>query len=72
VETQTRAGKVRAEVEILGADLTRATIVGFHGTAAAFTVVSPALISATVPAGANGRGQPSGTLNSNTPFEVLP
>ena len=52
METQTRAGKVRAEVEILGADLTRATIVGFHGTAAAFTVGSPSLITATVPAGA--------------------
>ena len=44
-------GKVRADVKILGTDLTGATSVSFHGTAAGFAVVSPSLITVTVLAG---------------------
>jgi uncharacterized protein (TIGR03437 family) len=76
VETQTTSGEVGEVVRILGTDLTGATSVSFHGTAAAFIVVSPSLIAATVPAGAtSGKVQvvtPSGTLSSNVPFRVLP
>jgi uncharacterized protein (TIGR03437 family) len=63
-------------VKILGTDLTGATSVSFNGTAAVFAVVSPSLITTTVPAGAtSGTVQvvtPSGTLSSNVPFLVLP
>ena len=52
VKTQTTSGKVGAAVKILGTDLTGATSVSFNGTAAVFTVVSPSLITTTVPAGA--------------------
>jgi len=76
VETQTTVGKVGATVKILGSDLTGATSVSFNGTAATFTVVSPSLITTTVPAGATtGKVQvvtPSGTLSSYVPFRVLP
>jgi uncharacterized repeat protein (TIGR03803 family) len=75
VETQTTSGKIGEVVGILGNDLTGATGVAFNGTAAAFTVVSPALITATVPTGATtGTIQvvtPTGTLSSNVPFRVL-
>jgi len=75
VETLRTYGTVGA-VEILGTDLTGATSVSFNGTAAAFTVVAPSLITATVPVGASsGTVQvvtPSGTLSSNVPFRVLP
>jgi uncharacterized protein (TIGR03437 family) len=63
-------------VKILGSDLTGATSVTFNGTAAAFTVVSSAQITTTVPTGATtGMIQvviPSGTLSSNVSFQVLP
>jgi uncharacterized repeat protein (TIGR03803 family) len=76
VETPLTYGTVGAVVEILGTDLTGATSVSFNGTATAFTVVSPSLITATVPTGATtGTVQvvaPSGTLSSNVPFRVLP
>ena len=76
VETQTTSGKVGTVVKILGTDLTGATSVSFNGTAAAFTVVSPSLITAAVPVGAtSGTVQvvvPSGTLSSNVSFRVLP
>ena len=76
VQAQPRAGNVGAVVNILGDDLTGATSVSFNGTAATFTVASPALITTTVPAGvSNGSVQvvtPSGTLSSNVPFQVLP
>ena len=74
VKTQTTSGKVGAAVKILGSDLTGATSVTFNGTAAAFTVVSPSLITTTVPAGAtSGKVEvvtPGGTLSSNVPFRV--
>jgi len=77
VKTQPRLGKVGADVSVLGTNLTGTSSVTFNGTAAAaFTVISPSLISATVPAGATtGTVQvvtPSGTLSSNVPFQVLP
>lgn len=76
VETQPTSGKVGAAVKILGTDLTGATSVTFNGTAAAFTVVSPSLITTTVPAGTTtGEVQvikPHGTVSSNAPFRVVP
>jgi uncharacterized repeat protein (TIGR03803 family) len=76
VKTLPAFGEVGATVDILGSDLTGATSVTFNGTAAAFTVLAPSLIAATVPAGAtSGEVQvalPSGTLSSNVPFRVLP
>ena len=74
VETQPTSGGVGATVKILGTSLTGATGVSFNGAAAVFTVVSPSLITTTVPAGATtGEVQvvtPSGTLSSNLPFRV--
>ena len=76
VKTQPPNGKVGAAVEILGTNLTGATSVSFNGTAAVFTVLSPSLITTTVPAGASsGEVQvvtPSGTLSSNASFRVVP
>ncbi len=76
VETQPGSGKVGAPVRILGTNLTGATSVAFNGTAATFTVVSPSLITTTVPASATtGAVQvvtPGGTLSSNVPFRVIP
>ena len=76
VETQPTFGEVGQFREILGTDLTGATSVSFNGTAAAFSVMSPSLIAARIPAGAtSGTVQvvtPSGTLSSNVPFRVVP
>ena len=76
VKTQPTSGNVGAAVKILGTNLTGATSVSFNGTAAVFTVVSPSLITTTVPAGASsGKVQvvtPSGTLSSNASFRVVP
>jgi uncharacterized repeat protein (TIGR03803 family) len=70
------AGKVATAVMILGTNLTAATSVTINGTPAAFTVISPALIMTTVPAGAStGKVQvktPDGTLSSNVAFRVAP
>src|ERR1017187_5226219 len=69
-------GKVGAAIKILGTNLTGAASVSFNGTAAVFTVVSPSLITTTLPAGASsGKVQvvtPSGTLSSNASFVVVP
>jgi len=74
VETVPTSGATGATVVILGNNLTGTTSVTFNGTAATFTVVSSTEITATVPVGATtGRVQvttPSGTLNSNVPFQV--
>ena len=48
VGTQPTSGEVGAAVKILGTNLTGATSVTFNGAAAAFTVVSPSLITTTV------------------------
>ena len=65
VETQTTSGKVGAAVKILGTDLTGATSVSFNGTAATFTVISPSLITTTVPTGATS-GKVAGWLRCGT------
>ena len=76
VSTLPGFGKVAEGVEILGTDLTGATIVSFNGTAAAFKVVSSTEIRTTVPAGATtGKVQvvtPTGRLSSSVDFIVLP
>jgi uncharacterized repeat protein (TIGR03803 family) len=75
VKSVTAAGRVGAEVGILGNDLTGATQVTFNGTAAQFTVQSATLVITHVPAGATtGTIQvtlPGGTLSSNAPFHVI-
>jgi uncharacterized repeat protein (TIGR03803 family) len=75
VQPQPSAGAVGASVDILGTNLTGATGLRFNGTAAVFTVVSPSLITTTVPSGATtGEIQVTtsrGTLRSNVPFRVI-
>jgi hypothetical protein len=70
-------GKAGGEARILGNNLTGATSVTFNGVpATSFTVASPTEIIATVPSGATSGAiqvaTPSGTLNSNIAFQVLP
>jgi uncharacterized repeat protein (TIGR03803 family) len=76
VETNPAFGKVGTSAIILGNNLTGTTAVTFNGTAASFKVVSSSAIKTTVPAGAtSGTVQvttPTGTLNSNTIFRVMP
>lgn len=71
-----RFGKAGISVGILGQNLTGSTSVMFNGTPAVFTVNSDTYITATVPTNATtGTIQvitPSGTLNSNVAFQVLP
>jgi uncharacterized repeat protein (TIGR03803 family) len=75
VKTLPAAGKVGAEVGILGTALSGATGVSFNGAAAQFKVISPTLILTHVPEGATtGKikvSLPSGTLSSNFAFRVL-
>jgi uncharacterized repeat protein (TIGR03803 family) len=74
VKTVPVAGKVKANVIVLGNNLTGTTKVSFNGTAATFTVVSDTEITATVPTGATtGKivvTTPSGKLKSNLVFRV--
>jgi uncharacterized repeat protein (TIGR03803 family) len=74
VEAQPASGQIGLAVKILGTNLTGATSVAFNGIPATFTVVSPSLITATVPAGAvTGPIKvtlPHGTRLSNVPFRV--
>jgi uncharacterized repeat protein (TIGR03803 family) len=76
VKTLPTSGRVGAGIKVLGTNLTGATNVTFNGTAAAFAILSPSLITTTVPAGATtGNIQvttPGGTLLSNVHFQVLP
>jgi uncharacterized repeat protein (TIGR03803 family) len=76
VEADPNFAKAGRTIGILGNGLTGATSVMFNGTSAAFTVVSGTLIKATVPAGATtgtiAVTTPSGTLNSNVTFVVVP
>ena len=69
-------GKVGAQVDILGTNLTGATGVTFDGVAATFRVAAPTVIVATVPTGAQtGKIKvetPAGALVSNVAFRVLP
>jgi uncharacterized repeat protein (TIGR03803 family) len=70
------SGKVGAKVGILGTDLTGSTAVAFNGAAAKFTVIARTAILATVPTGATSGTvsvtTPSGALNSNVAFQVIP
>jgi uncharacterized repeat protein (TIGR03803 family) len=74
--TNPTSGMVGKVVHILGSNLTGATKVTFHGTAATFTVVSNSEITTAVPANATTGTvkvvAPGGTLMSNGPFQVLP
>jgi uncharacterized repeat protein (TIGR03803 family) len=76
VESEPTSGKVGKVVKILGTDLTGTTSVAFNGTAATFKVVSSTEITTTVPTGATtGTVEvttPSGTLNTNVVFRVVP
>src|SRR5262249_1207456 len=76
VKTVTTAGKVGANVIVLGTKLTGATAVSFNGTAATFRVVSATEILATVPAGATtGKitvTTPGGALTSNVAYRITP
>ncbi len=76
VKTLPASGKVGSAVKILGTNLSRAATVAFNGVPAAFTVVSPALLSTTVPGGATTGhvrvSMPGGTLSSNVVFRVTP
>jgi hypothetical protein len=76
VKTLPTSGRVGAGITILGTNLTGATNISFHGTAAAFTVVSSSEITTTVPSGATTGTvtvtTPAGTLKSNVPFRVQP
>jgi uncharacterized repeat protein (TIGR03803 family) len=70
-------GEVGSVIQILGTGLTGATAVSFNGVpASSFKVISDALMTATVPAGATtGRVKvtaPTGVLTSNVKFKVLP
>ena len=62
-------------ITILGTNLTGTTSVTFNGATAAFTVLSPTAIRATIPSGATtGKIQvvtPDGTLPSNGVFQTL-
>ncbi len=74
VKTVPTAGKIGANVIILGNNLTGSTGVSFNGTAAVFTVVSDTEITATVPTGATtGKvvvTTSGGNLKSNVVFRV--
>jgi uncharacterized repeat protein (TIGR03803 family) len=74
VEAQPGAGRVGTTVKILGNNLTGTTSVTFNGVSADFTIVSPSLISATVPVGAtSGKVDVSGSdqdLSTIVPFVV--
>jgi uncharacterized repeat protein (TIGR03803 family) len=76
VEANPGFEKVGHIIGILGNGLTGTTSVTFNGVAATFTVVSDTYIQATVPTGATTGTievtTPSGTLNSNVAFQVLP
>jgi uncharacterized repeat protein (TIGR03803 family) len=75
VTTVPVASSVGSTVDILGTNLSGASQVSFNGVPAAFTVVSPAEITATVPAGATtGKinvTTPAGPLSSNVVFRVV-
>jgi len=76
IVTRPTAAPTGKPINILGTNLAGATSLTFNGTPATFTVVSPSLITTTVPAGATtGTVQvvtPGGTLSSNVPFRVIP
>jgi hypothetical protein len=76
VQAQINFGKVGDIVNVLGNNLTGTTGVTFNGVAAQFKVVSDTYLKAQIPTGASTGTievtTPSGTLDSNVPFQVLP
>jgi hypothetical protein len=76
VETNRSAGKVGSKLIILGNNLTGTTSITFNGTTAPLLKVTASAIETSVPTGATTGTvmvtTPSGTLNSNVPFRVLP
>lgn len=76
VSSAPNSGRAASSVIILGNNLTGTTSVTFNGKAATFTVVSDTEITTTVPTGATtGKIEvvtPTGTLQSNVPFRVVP
>jgi uncharacterized protein (TIGR03437 family) len=76
VEANPNFGAVGKVVNVLGNGLTGTTSVTFNGTAAKFRVISDTYLKAQVPTGATTGAievtTPSGTLNSNVVFQVLP
>lgn len=76
VALESYSGKVGQTGRILGQGFTGTTSVELNGTPAKFTVVSDTLIHSTVPPGASSGyvtvTTPSGTLNSNRPFRLIP
>ncbi len=76
VQSNPGFGRVGRVVGILGNNLTGTTAVTFNGIPATFKVISSTFIKAQVPTGATTGvievTTPSGTLNSNVPFHVLP
>lgn len=71
-----RTGRVGQTIEILGQGFTGTTSVLLNGIPATFTVRSDTFLTATVPSDATTGivtvTTPTGTLNSNVPFSVLP
>jgi uncharacterized repeat protein (TIGR03803 family) len=76
VEANPNFSKAGRPIAILGNGLTGTTSVTFNGISATFTVEADTLIKATVPDGTTSGTievtTPSGTLNSNVAFQVLP
>jgi uncharacterized repeat protein (TIGR03803 family) len=76
VRLVTTTAKVGKTVQILGQGFTGTTAVSFHGTAAAFHVVSNTYLTALVPNGASSGFvtvvTPGRTLKSNQVFRVIP
>jgi len=76
VEAQPAFGAAGRVIQILGNNLTGTTSVAFNGTSATFKLISSTYIKAEVPSGATSGTivvtTPSGTLNSNVPFQVVP
>ena len=76
VKTNPTSGKVGEKVIILGNNLNGTSSVTFNGTTASLLKVTPSAIETSVPTGATTGTvivtTPSGALNSNMPFRVLP
>jgi uncharacterized repeat protein (TIGR03803 family) len=70
------SGRVGQSGGILGQGFTGTSSVAFNGVQASFTVVSDTYIKASVPQGATTGyvtvTTPSGVLESNAPFHVIP
>jgi uncharacterized repeat protein (TIGR03803 family) len=76
IETRPTSGAVGTAVTILGTGLTNVTNVRFNGIESKFTIVSGSEITTSVPTGATTGPVrviiPTGKLQSNVPFRVMP